>query len=433
MKKTKEEMKRTVKSVTADDLLKSALEAWAKENYHNDPNTVLGEDGLLNRLKKQLIETMLEGEMTHHLGYEKYAAEGINSGNSRNGSDPKTVKTENGVIELTIPRDRNATFEPKIVPKYKRRLGKFDDQVISLYTRGMTQAEIAEHLKEIYNVEVSVELISAITDVVADEVKTWQARRLDEVYPIAYLDALRVKGRHNGQVMTRVIYVVVGVNMAGTKEILGLWACESEGAKFWAGVLNDLKNRGVQDILIACVDGLKGFPEAINAVFPRTEIQLCIVHLIRSSMKQVAYTDMKAVAKDLKPVYTAATVEAAELALNEFDKIWGERYPMVAKSWRSVWGHVVPFFKYPPDIRRAIYTTNAIESVNSSCRHIINNRNLFPSDEAIFKLLFLTLTNAAKKWTMPIKNWARALQQFAIFFEGRVPLPGLATTQNFAD
>lgn len=275
MKKTKEELKRTVKPVTADDLLKSALEAWAKENYHNDPDTVLGEEGLLNRLKKQLIETMLEGEITHHLGYEKYAVQGINSGNSRNGSEPKTVKTENGVIELSIPRDRNATFEPKIVPKYKRRLGKFDDQVISLYTRGMTQSEIAEHLKEIYNVEVSVELISAITDVVADEVKTWQARRLDEVYPIAYLDALRVKGRHNGQVMTRVIYGVVGVNMAGTKEILGLWACESEGAKFWAGVLNDLKNRGVQDILIACVDGLKGFPEAINAVFPRTEIQLC--------------------------------------------------------------------------------------------------------------------------------------------------------------
>ena len=327
MKKTKEDMKRSVKPISADEMLKTAIEAWARENYHNDPATVMGEDGLLSQLRKQLIEMMLKGEMTHHLGYEKYASEGIKSGNSRNGSESKTVKMEDGAIQLSIPRDRNATFEPKIVPKYKRRLGKFDDQVISLYTRGMTQAEIAEHLKEIYNVEVSVELISAITDVVAEEVKTWQARRLDEVYPIAYLDGLRVKGRHNGQVMTRVIYVVVGVNMAGTKEILGLWACESEGAKFWTGVLNELKNRGVQNILIACVDGLKGFPEAINAVFPRTEVQLCIVHLIRSSMKQVAYTDMKAVAKDLKPVYTAATAEAAELALNEFDKIWGERYP----------------------------------------------------------------------------------------------------------
>ena len=277
-------------------------------------------------------------------------------------------------------------------------------------------------------------MISSITDVVAEEVKSWQARRLDEVYPIVYLDGLRVKGRHNGQVMTRVIYVVVGVNMAGTKEILGLWACDAEGAKFWAGVLNELKNRGVQDILIGCVDGLKGFPDAIKAVVPRTEVQLCIVHLIRSSMKQVAYTDMKAVAKDLKPVYTADAADAAQQALAEFDKIWGEKYPMVAKSWPAVWGHVVPFFKFPPDIRRAIYTTNAIESVNSSIRHIINNRNLFPSDEAIFKLLYLApAANAAKKWTMPIKNWAQALQQFAIFFEGRVPLPGLLIVVDFTD
>lgn len=424
MKRTKRQLDR---KITTEDTLKAAMAAWAKENYKNNPDAVLGEGGLLSRLKKDLIESMLQGEMTHHLGYEKNAAEGVGSGNSRNGSSEKTVKTGEDEIRLDIPRDRNGTFDPMIVPKGRRRLGKFDDQVIALYTRGMTQAEIVEYLKEMYEVEVSKELISAITDVVADEVKEWRSRPLDAVYPMVFLDALRIKGRHNGVVGTRVVYVAVGVNMAGTKEILGLWTCDSEGAKFWTGLLNEIKNRGVQDILVCCVDGLKGFPDAINAVFPKTEVQLCIVHLIRSSTRMVAYSDMKEVAKALKPVYTAATSEAAELALADFDKVWGEKYPMVAKSWRAVWGHVVPFFKFPSDIRRAIYTTNAIESVNASIRHIINNRNLFPSDEAIYKLLYLALTNAAKKWTMPIKQWAQALQQFAIFFEGRVPLPGLTT------
>jgi putative transposase len=289
----------------------------------------------------------------------------------------------------------------------------------------MTQEQISEHLREIYGVETSVELISAITDVVVEEVKAWQNRALEGVYPIVYLDAIRIKARSNNVVGTRVIYVAVAVNLAGKKEILGFWACESEGAKFWLSVLNELKNRGVQDILIACVDGLKGFPDAIQTVFPRTEVQLCIVHLIRSSLRQVAYSDMKKVAADLKPIYTAPTAEAAEQALAAFDQVWGGRYPMVAKAWRSVWANVIPFFKFPEDIRRAIYTTNAIESVNASIRHITNNRALFPSDEAVFKLLYLSLMNAAKKWTMPIKHWAQALQQFAIFFEGRVPLPGI--------
>jgi putative transposase len=408
MEKNEKRSKRQLdRNITAEDMLKTAMAAWAKENYHGDPEVVLGTDGLLNRLQKGLLEAMLQGEMTHHLGYEKHAPEGDGSGNSRNGSSEKTVKTGAEELRIEVPRDRNGSFEPVIVPKRRRRLGRFDDQIIALYTRGLTLSEIAEYLKEMYQVEVSKELISAITDVVSDEVKEWRSRALDAVYPILFLDALRIKGKHNGVVGTRVVYVAIGVNMEGKKEILGLWACESEGAKFWAGLLNELKNRGVQDVLVCCVDGLKGFPEAINAVFPNTEVQLCIVHLIRSSMKMVAYSDMKAVAKDLKPVYTAATAEAAEQALAEFDKIWGEKYPMVAKAWRTVWGHVVPFFKFPADIRRAIYTTNAIESVNSSIRHIINNRNLFPSDEAIYKLLYLALTNAAKKWTMPIKQWAR--------------------------
>ena len=406
------------------DELTVALDSWIKANYQN-PEDILGNEGLLRQLTKQLMERVLQAEMTHHLGYEPYAAAGRNSGNSRNGSEPKRLKTEDGEITLSIPRDRAGTFEPVLVKKHQRRLGKFDDLVISLYTRGMTQEQIRQHLHEIYGVETSVELISAITDVVTDEVKAWQNRALEAVYPIVYLDAIRLKARANNVVGTRVIYVAVAVNLAGRKEILGFWACESEGAKFWLSVLNDIKNRGVEDILIACVDGLKGFPDAIRAVFPRSEVQLCIVHLIRSSLRQVAYTEMKKVAADLKPIYTAATLEAAEQAMTAFEQTWALRYPMVARAWRSVWMQVIPFFKFPADIRRAIYTTNAIESVNASIRYITNNRALFPNDEAIFKLLYLALTNAATKWTMPIKQWAQALQQFAIFFEGRVLLPGL--------
>ena len=389
---------------------------------YQKPEDILGENGLLKQLTKALVERALEAEMTHHLGYSKYAAEGKNSGNSRNGREPKTVKTESGELTLDIPRDRKSKFEPILIPKHKRRLGKFDDLIISLYSRGLTQDQIREHLQAIYGVEVSVELISSITDVVADEVRVWQSRRLDEVYPILYLDALRVKARTGAQVTTRVIYLVIGVTMAGKKEVLGFWACESEGAKFWLTVLNDLKNRGVKDILIACVDGLKGFPEAIQSVFPQTEVQLCIVHLIRNSTRQVAYGEMKEVAADLKPIYTAPNADEAERQLDAFDQKWAAKYPMIAKSWRSVWTNVVPFFKFPDDIRRAIYTTNAIESINASIRHITKNRTLFPSDEAIFKLLYLTLDNASKKWTMPIKHWKQALQQFAIYFPDRVPV-----------
>lgn len=389
---------------------------------YQTPEDLLGENGLLKQLTKAVMERALDAEMTHHLGYSKYAPEGKNTGNSRNGRAPKTVKMDSGELTLDIPRDRKASFEPILVPKHKRRLGKFDDLIISLYSRGLTQDQIREHIQSIYGVEVSIELISSITDVVIDEVRAWQSRRLDEVYPIVYLDGLRVKARTGAQVTTRVIYVVIGVNLAGKKEVLGFWACESEGAKFWLAVLNDLKNRGVRDILIACVDGLKGFPEAIQSVFPQTEVQLCIVHLIRSSTRQVAYSDMKEVAADLKPIYTAPNAQEAERQLDEFDKKWGAKYPMIAKSWRSVWGNVVPFFKFPDDIRRAIYTTNAIESVNASIRHITKNRTLFPNDEAIFKLLFLALDNASKKWTMPIKHWKQALQQFAIYFPDRVPV-----------
>lgn len=389
---------------------------------YQTPEQILGQNGLLKQLTKAVIERALGAELSTHLGYEKHDPKGRNSGNSRNGKDKKTVKSESGEMTLGVPRDRNGTFEPVLVPKRKRRIGNFDDLIISLYTRGMTTTEIQEHIQQIYGVELSIELISSITDAVMDEVKAWQARPLEMVYPIVYLDAIVVKSRFNRHVGKRVIYLVVGVNLAGHKEILGLWACDAEGAKFWTGVLTDLKNRGVQDILIACVDGLKGFPEAIQAVFPRTEVQLCIVHLIRSSTRQVAFKEMKEVAADLKPIYTAPTAEAAELALNEFDDKWNQKYPMIARSWRNVWANVIPFFKFPPEIRRVIYTTNVIESVNSSIRHITNNRALFPNDDSVFKLLYLALTNASQKWTMPIRDWRPALQQFAILFEGRVPI-----------
>ena len=400
----------------ANELIDKLLREYKK------PEEILGENGLLKQLTKAVIERALQAEMTNHLGYEKNAVEGRKSGNSRNGTDSKTVKSEKGEITLQVPRDRNSSFEPLLIPKRKRRIRNFDDLIISLYARGMTQTEIQDHIQEIYGVEMSIELVSSITDAVLEDVKAWQSRPLGEVYPIVYLDAIVVKARSGGHVVKRVIYLVIGVNVQGLKELLGFWACESEGSKFWLSILNDLKNRGVQDILIACVDGLKGFPEAIQAVYPRTEVQLCIVHLIRSSTRQVAWKEMKEVTRDLRRVYTASTADDAERELGVFDQKWGLRYPMIAKSWRAVWGNVIPFFKFPDDIRRAIYTTNVIESVNSTIRHITNNRALFPNDEAVFKLLYLALNNASKKWTMPIRNWKQALQQFAILFDGRVPI-----------
>ena len=389
---------------------------------YKTPEELMGAQGLLGELTRRLVERASQGELKNHLGYEKHDPAGNNSGNSRNGLLPKTILTEHGKQQVQIPRDRNGTFEPILLPKYQRRLGAFDDMVVSLYGRGLTQAQISAHIKEIYGVEMSVELISNITDEVAADVVAWRTRPLSRVYPVVYLDGLRVNVKTNGRVDTRVIYVAIGINMNGLKEVLGFWAESSEGAKFWQTVVNDLKNRGVHDILIACVDGLKGFPDAIKAVFPETEVQLCIVHLIRSSTRQVAWEHKKEVAGDLKPIYAAVNTDAAELALSDFDKKWGATYPMVAKSWRNVWPNVVPFFKFPDDIRKAIYTTNVIESINSSIRHITNNRALFPSDDAVYKLLYLALTNASLKWTMPIRQWKQALQQFAVFFPGRVPL-----------
>jgi len=397
-----------------DELLDELL-----KDYKN-PEDLLGEEGILQELTKRLLERALEGEMTEHLGYSKHAAEGKGTGNSRNGHGEKTVTGKSGKMQLKVPRDRKSEFEPQIVGKRQKRFDGFDDRIISLYARGMTVREIQEHLYELYKVEVSPTLISTVTDAVLDDVKAWQSRPLDPVYPIVYLDAIMVKSRQDGQVRNRAVYLALGVNMEGQKELLGLWIAGTEGAKFWMGILNELKNRGVRDMLICCVDGLTGFPDAIEAVYPQTQVQLCIVHMVRHSLKYVSWKERKTVAKDLKAIYSAATVEKAELALDEFAARWDERYPTISASWRRHWNEIIPFFAFPADIRRAIYTTNAIESLNRTLRKVIKNRQAFPTDEAILKILYLALNNASKKWTMPIRHWKAALNQFAIAFEGRL-------------
>jgi putative transposase len=399
---------------------KELLDELLKE--YKNPDDLLGEDGLLKQLTKALVERAMEAELTHHLGYEKHAPEGRNSGNSRNGTSSKTVTGKNGQLELEVPRDRNGTFEPKIVRKRQKRFDGFDEKIISMYARGMTVREIQAHLEEIYSVEVSPDLISSVTDAVIDQVRAWQARPLDALYPILYLDALVVKVREQGRVTNRAVYVAIGVNASGHKEVLGFWIAETEGAKFWLSVVTELRNRGIKDLFLACVDGLKGFAEAIEAVFPQALVQSCIVHQMRNSLAFVSYKDRKGVAASLKPIYRAVSEQAAVAALEEFEAEWSERYPLIGKSWRANWTRITPFFAFPDEIRRAVYTTNAIESLNYSLRKIIKNRSLFPNDEALSKLLYLALNNASKKWRMPIKDWGRAMSQFAILFEDRVPL-----------
>jgi len=388
---------------------------------YKSPDDMFGDEGLLQQLTKAVVERALQGEMTHHLGYEKHDSTGHNSGNSRNGKSTKTIKGKRGQIEIDVPRDRASEFEPQLIRKGQTRFDGFDDKIISMYARGMTCREIQAHLQEIYSVEVSPDLISTVTDAVIDEVRAWQSRPLDPVYPILYLDALQVKVKDQGRVSNKAIYLAIGVNTQGIKEVLGLWASENEGAKFWLSIITELKNRGVRDIFIACVDGLKGFPEAIETNYPKTQVQLCLVHLMRFSLAYVSFKDRKSVAADLKVIYRAASAEEAEGHLMAFAEKWDARYPSIAKSWRANWARVIPMFGFPDDIRRAIYTTNAIESLNMSLRKVIKTRASFPNDDAAFKLLYLALRNIAKKWTMPIPHWSQAMQAFAIIFEGRVP------------
>ncbi len=382
---------------------------------------ILGQHGLIKQLTKALLERALQGELTHELGYEKHQATGNNSGNSRNGSSHKTLKGEFGELNLAIPRDRAASFEPILVPKHQTRFEEFDEEIISLYARGMSDRDISAQLTDLYGIEVSHSLISQVVSEVTDEVTAWQHRPLDAVYPIVYFDALVVKVRHEKQVINKSLYLALAVTLDGEKDLLGMWLAESEGAKFWLGVMNELKNRGVGDLFVACVDGLSGFPDAIEAVFPAALTQLCIVHLVRNSLRFVPWKDRKAVARDLKAIYRAASREDAEQELITFSETWDEKYPMISQSWWKNWENVTPFFAFPPEIRKVIYTTNAIESLNSGFRKIIKTKGSFPNDEAVLKLIYLAFRNISKKWTRPVGNWRQALNQFAIMFDDRMP------------
>ena len=410
--------KRKPKGPLPDELIDQLL----SELKSKDAQSILGESGLAGRLKKQLAERMLAAELSHHLDSEAAAAgeNAVNSGNHRNGSSAKTVITPNGALPLDIPRDRLSTFEPQLVVNPQRRLPGFDDHVIGMYARGMTVREIQGHLLEIYGLEVSPQLISTITDEVLDEVAQWQARPLDALYPIVYFDALRLKIRDEGAVKNKAVYLALGIDVTGRKDVLGLWIEQTEGAKFWLKVFTDLKQRGIADILIAVVDGLRGFPEAIEAVFPRTQIQTCIVHLIRNSLNFVAWKDRKSLAGELKAIYQAANADAAEAALSAFEQgPSGKKWPPIAQAWRRQWTQVIPFFAYPAAVRRIIYTTNAIESLHMRLRKIVKNRGHFPSNEAATKLLFLALRNLSKDWNMPQRTWKEAANQFAIVFGER--------------
>lgn len=386
---------------------------------YSDPKQILGEGGLLKQLQKKLVEKALEAELTEHLGYE--AHEDAPGSNRRNGKGRKTLQSDTGQYEIEVPRDRDGSFEPQLVKKRQRRLDGFDDKVLALYAGGSSTREIQTQLEELYGVEVSPTLISNVTNAVLDEVKAWRSRPLQAVYPVLYFDALFVKSRQDGAVKNKAVYLALGINLDGEKELLGLWISESEGAKFWLSVFNDLKNRGVEDCFVACVDGLKGLPEAIEAVYPQTQVQLCIVHKVRGALRYVPWKERRVVAGDLRAIYAAATLAEAEQALESFSQRWDEKYPAISPSWRADWQRLTVFFDFPPEIRRVVYTTNAIESLNYSMRKVLKNRGAFPNDESILKLLYLGLNRVAKRWTMPIRNWKAALNQFVIMYGERVP------------
>lgn len=381
---------------------------------------ILGSDGIIKQITKALLEGALKGEMSEHLGYEKHDPEGNGSGNSRNGKTSKTVQTRDGAVVLDIPRDRNGEFSPQIIKKNQKRFEGFDEKIIALYARGMSTRDIQAQLEEIYDVDVSATLISQVTNEVISEVKTWQSRSLDPIYPIVYLDALVIKVQQDNHVINKAFYLALGVNLEGEKELLGIWVSQNEGAKFWLGILTELNERGVKDIFIACIDGLSGFSEAIRSVYPQTQIQRCIVHMVRDSLKFVGWQKRKVIAADLKKIYGAKILEEAEVALENFAEKWDKEFPAISKSWRSNWLEITPMFEYPAEIRKVIYTTNAIESVNMSLRKVIKNKRVFPSDDAALKLLYLALRNISKRWKRPIRDWKSALNRFAIMFEERL-------------
>jgi putative transposase len=410
-------MSRTKKTKSrADELLDELLgECQSAED-------ILGRGGLIKQLTKRALERALKGEMTTHLGYEAHERGAEPRENTRNGATRKKLLLEDGEIYLETPRDRDGSFEPQIVRKGQRRLEGLERQIIALYGRGLTTREIQKHLQELYQVEVSAALISNVTAEVTAEVQAWQNRPLESSYPIVYFDALFVKSRQGGLSAPRAVYLALAITLEGNKELLGMWIAGQEGASFWLSVFTELRNRGMQDCLIACVDGLKGFEQALQAVFPRTCLQLCIVHQIRNSLRYVNYKHRKEVAADLRQVYTAPTLSAAEQELEAFARKWDALYPRIAESWRRHWPQLSTFFDHPPEIRKIIYTTNAIESLNYSLRRVLKNRGAFPDDDSIIKVLYLAVANASKRWTRPVHNWIDARNRFMIMFPDRLPL-----------
>jgi putative transposase len=381
---------------------------------------IAGPGGLLAQLTKRLVERAMEVELSDHLGYEPHAEPPGGTGNTRNGTSPKTLITEHGQVPIDAPRDRDGSFEPKIVRKRQRRFEGFDDKILALYSRGLSTRDIEAHLAEIYGVKVGRELISKVTDGVMDDVRAWTQRPLEDVYPVVFLDALVLKIREGGSVQRRACYLALGITLEGDRDVLGLWFQETEGAKFWMQVLSELKHRGVSDILICCVDGLKGFPEAIEAIFPQTTVQTCVVHLIRHSLKYVPRREREQVARDLKPIYTAVDADAAQAALEAFDDKWGQRFPVITQAWLNAWEYVIPFLAFPPEVRRVVYTTNAIEALNRQLRKAIKTKGHFPNEDAARKLIYLAVTNAVPAWTRT-RNWTVALLAFKIHFGDRLP------------
>lgn len=392
------------------------LQALAEE-LAKDLKTPEDLSALSAQLTKLTVEAALKAEMNHHLGYDKNDPTGHHSGNSRNGYSVKKLKGDHGEIDLQTPRDRNASFEPQLIKKGQTRITGMDDQILSLYAKGMSTRDIVAAFQEMYGAEISAGLVSQVTNAVMDQVIEWQNRPLDAVYPIVYLDCIVLKIRQDKRVINKAIYLVLGINVEGHKELLGLWMSENEGAKFWLSVLTDLQNRGVKHMLIACVDGLKGFPEAINTTYPDAKIQLCIVHMVRNSLKFVPWKDYKDVTADLKRIYQSMTEQEASLELERFSEKWDDKYPQISKSWRTHWPNLITLFDYPADIRKVIYTTNAIESLNSVIRKSVKTRKVFPSDDAALKVIYLAIESASKKWTMPIRDWKAALNRFMIEFE----------------
>ena len=385
---------------------------------------LFGKEGILKQLSKQLMERLLEAEMTNHLGYSRHSIEGHNSGNSRNGKTKKTVKTGNGDIEITVPRDRESEFEPVLIEKRKSHLKGLDDQILSLYAKGMTVRDIHEHLSELYGTEISRDLISTITDAVLEDVTQWRNRPLDKIYPIVFIDGFVSKCRVDGAVGNSTVYVIYGINLEGKKDVLGLYLGAAEGAKFWLQSLTELRNRGLEDIFILCADGLKGLPEAVEGAFPKALFQTCIVHMVRHSLNYVPYNEKKAVATDLKKIYESSTVKSAIIALDDFELTWVDKYPVIVKSWRNNWEKITPFMQFPPEIRKVIYTTNIVESLNNTLRKSVRNRGHFPTEDALMKVLYLAIQGVSKKWTMPIHDWKLALNRFAIIFADRFPATG---------